>query len=292
VFSVTDSGVLITGSSGFTGKHILRILKSKSSISKKYIERSTTLVNLLSKQEIYKYIDTYQPHTVLHLAGISNSFHFDPDHLWQVNTVGTENLMRAFIEHGTKKNKRFILASSAAVYAPSQNAIEEDHPTSPNNLYGHSKLAAEKICNSYQDYVKISIIRPFNYTGVGQNPNFIIPKIVQHLKMRSPELILGNLDVSRDFSDVRDVARSYVTLVESPEHNGTFNFCSGKALKINEIICMLEELTRFTIEVKQNEQLIRHDEPNLVLGNSLRFDKLFNIKKISFQDTLKWMIGL
>ena len=80
----------------------------------------------------------------------------------------------------------------------------------------------------------ITVVRPFNYTGVGQAEHFLIPKVVKAFKLKSDEIELGNLDVSRDFSDVRDVVSAYLALLEQG-HQGTFNVCSGSAVPLSDV---------------------------------------------------------
>ena len=100
------------------------------------------------------------------------------------------------------------MASSANVYGNSTlEVLEETAVTQPANGYAVSKLAMEYVAKTYMARLGIVITRPFNYTGVGQEPRYLIPKIVNHFQDRALHIELGNIDVARDFSDVRDIAR-------------------------------------------------------------------------------------
>ncbi len=108
-----------------------------------------------------------------------------------------------------------VLCSSAHVYGENlKNPITENSITIPNNEYGKSKLCIEKIAASYRDNLPITIVRPFNYTGVGQSKKFLIPKIIDHFVRKQSSIELGNINISRDFSDVRDVSEKLVEIIQ------------------------------------------------------------------------------
>ena len=151
---------------------------------------------------------------VVHLAALAFVAEQDPALFYQVNVIGTRNLLEALCNQSTH-SECTILASSANVYGNSElEIISESSPTRPANDYAVSKLTMEYLAKTYCDKLPITITLPFNYTGVGQSDRFLIPKIVKHFKKRAPVIELGNLDVAREFSDVRDVALIYRLLAE------------------------------------------------------------------------------
>ena len=110
-------------------------------------------------------------------------------------------------------------------------------PPAPANDYAVSKLAMEYLAKTYSVRLPLIICRPFNYTGVGQAEAFLLPKIVAHVRKGATEIELGNLDVARDFSDVRDVSSIYARLIQTPAAVGaTLNICSGKAYTLREVL--------------------------------------------------------
>jgi nucleoside-diphosphate-sugar epimerase len=106
----------------------------------------------------------------------------------------------------------------------------------------------EYMAKLWMDRLPITITRPFNYTGVGQNPFFLVPKIVQHCREKQATIELGNLDVGRDFSDVRDVAAVYATLAEHPMAGEVLNICSGQCHQLNEVVAMAQSISPAHLE--------------------------------------------
>ncbi|MFZ6649801.1 NAD-dependent epimerase/dehydratase family protein, partial [Undibacterium sp. TJN25] len=120
--------------------------------------------------------------------------------------------------------------------------LAETEPAQPANDYGVSKLAMEHVARLWMDQLPITITRPFNYTGVGQADNFLLPKIISHYRRRAPLIELGNLDVARDFSDVRTVVQAYTRLLQHAPAGQTFNVCSGQAHTLQQVLDIVADL--------------------------------------------------
>src|SRR6266540_6801643 len=202
--------VLITGIDGFTGVYLEDLLQKAGydvyglvyPTSRKEKHRSC---NIADKDDVTAALNTIKPDYIIHLAGISFVQHSDSRQIYDINLFGTLNILKASLDIGFKP-KKILLASSANVYGnPSTGMIDESVCPAPVNHYAISKLAMEFKARTYFDRLNILITRPFNYTGVGQETHFLIPKIVKHFKERKEAIELGNLDVVRDFSDVRSV---------------------------------------------------------------------------------------
>ena len=186
-----------------------------------------------------------------------------------------------------------LLASSANIYGNSRaGVLVESLPPSPANDYGISKAAVELLARLYAEQLPIIIVRPFNYTGREQGQNFIIPKIVAHAKSRQPVIELGNLDVLRDFSDVRTVVDAYARLLAEPNAiGGTFNICSGTAVSLREIINIVQKLTGHSLEISVNPAFVRANEVRSLCGSPEQVELTIGpLKRIALVDTIRWML--
>jgi nucleoside-diphosphate-sugar epimerase len=169
--------------------------------------------------------------------------------------------------------------------------LDETAETRPANDYAVSKLAMEYLAKTYMTRLGIVMTRPFNYTGVGQEPRYLIPKIVSHFKARAPHIELGNTDVARDFSDVRDVAQAYRLLAEAQPLGQTFNLCSGEATALETCISMASEITGHDMEVRVNPDFVRANEVKTLRGRSEKLDNATGRqRRYGIRDTLEWML--
>jgi nucleoside-diphosphate-sugar epimerase len=133
--------------------------------------------------------------------------------------------------------------------------------------------------------------RPFNYTGVGQAGHFLVPKLVTHFAEKRAFIELGNLDVVRDFSDVRMVAECYVRLLAARVPGGVTNLCSGIGRSLRWILDELRALSGHQVEVRVNPEFVRTNEVRRLVGSDLRMAlALGELPHRDFRKTLKWML--
>jgi len=279
--------VWLLGANGFTGKYLVPILQAQSYIV--VIER----VDISCRAAVQEAMLRIQPDYIINLAGIS----FVPDdgssHVYAINTLGPQNILEACLKL-EQAPKRIILASSANIYGlQSLEQINEDCSPDPVNHYGCSKLAMEQIAKTYSNKLNIIITRPFNYTGKGQAGKFLIPKIIEHFKKREHTIKLGNIDIWRDFSDVRWVAQAYKELLTiSNDKLEIVNLCSGNLTSIREIIDTLQHITGHTINIETAPEFIRQTDIKSQCGdNSFLFELAPKLcQPINIKDTLSWMM--
>ena len=228
----------------------------------------------------------------LHLAAIAFVAHGDVASIYETNLIGSRNLLEAVVQAAVNP-KAVLLASSANVYGNATGGmLDESTPPAPANDYAVSKLAMEYVSRLFQDRMPIIVARPFNYTGVGQTENFLLPKIVAHVRRKASIIELGNLNVARDFSDVRMVVRCYRRLLEHPKAIGeTFNVCSGKAHTLQEILDAIRTISGHDFEVRVNPAFVRANEVKYLLGSRRKLEDLIgSITDTTLTDTLRWMI--
>jgi len=231
------------------------------------------------------------PQAVVHLAAISFVGHVDVRAFYDVNVIGTLNLLDA-LAGLPQSPQSILLASSANVYGNAEySPISEDQSPAPINHYAMSKLAMEHMARTYLDRLPLFFVRPFNYTGPGQAESFLVPKLVTHFVRKAPVVELGNLNVAREFNDVSFVCEAYLRLLQHAAPGDVVNICSGAPVTLRTLITMLEQLTAHAIDVKVNPQLVRSNEINILCGNPAKlFSTIGNIDMPPLQETLASML--
>lgn len=295
--SALPKRALITGIKGFTGQYVASELEHHGyevfGIGSLQDGSATNYyaVDLLDAEGLKKCLARIQPHVVVHLAAIAFVAHGNPDAFYQVNLLGTRNLLAA-LDSLEQRPACVLLASSANVYGnTAAGHLPEGTPPNPANDYAVSKLSMEYMAHLWFDRLPITIVRPFNYTGIGQSESFLLPKIVSHFLRRSQTIELGNLDVWRDFSDVRAVARAYCQLLSAKAAGQTINICSGKTYSLREIIAMAESITGHHIDIQVNPAFVRANEVRSLSGDpSLLKSLIGDWSSPPIEDTLRWML--
>ena len=299
---MANARTLITGVGGFTGQYVAAKLAEQGheihgmvhvghgGIEGVHRIYEADLANLSSVAEVVRGV---RPDHVVHLAGIAFVAHEDVEQIYRSNVVGTRQLLQALagLEHAPKS---VLLASSANVYGNAlEGTLDEDTNFAPANDYGVSKVALEYVASLYRSRLPLIVVRPFNYTGRGQSQQFIVPKIVAHARQRAPVIELGNLDVARDFSDVRTVAEIYARLIENPNATGgTFNVCSGTAVKLRDLLEMVCRLSGHQFDVRVNPTFVRTNDVRILQGSKARIESVVGaLPAIPLEETLRWMLA-
>lgn len=242
------------------------------------------------KSSYSRFFEKQTFNTMVIFAGLSRSTGADFSPYFQSNILGVVSLVD-YVVHNIPSIQQIIFASTSHVYGRLDcSDISEETEIMPVSHYGYSKLVAEKyLAEIAAD--KLTIVRPFNYTGVGQSTDFVIPKLVDVFKRKKADLLLGNTWPQRDFSDVRDVAAFYVEIIEQQIRGETINCCSGEATSIDDIIRILRDKSGHAPEINVSDRLIR-DEPRYQIGSTVKAKQLgcFS-RKYSIEDTLTWMLS-
>ncbi|WP_436017830.1 NAD-dependent epimerase/dehydratase family protein [Trinickia sp. LjRoot230] len=288
--------VLITGVRGFTGTYVSHELRRAGYEIVGTVARNENVgedehfLDISSLHECRRVIGEVRPTHIVHMAAISFVAHDDPLDMYRVNVVGTLNLLRACVDVGCQPEK-ILVASSANVYGNAEGVVDETVPPAPVNHYAASKLAMEHLVRTWFDRLPIVVTRPFNYTGRGQESRFLVPKIVSHFVQRKPFIELGNLDVARDFSDVRMVARIYRSLLEGSAASEVVNVCSERAYTLHRVIDMVREESRHDLDVRVNRAFVRDNEVKMLIGSAAKLRQLVpDVEPIDFADTIRWMV--
>jgi nucleoside-diphosphate-sugar epimerase len=287
--------VLATGIQGFTGYYIRDALERAGAqvfgIVESNPKEGEYVADLGDKAALAASCRDVQPDCLLHLAAIANVAHEDLAAFYRVNVIGTMNLLDAMVSMG-KPCKKVVLASSANIYGnPPVSPVAEDTSPAPLNHYAMSKLAMEYLARNYMDRLPIVFARPFNYTGPGQTEHFLIPKIVGHFKRQESVINLGNLDVEREFNDVRLVAAAYVGILEGAQSGEAVNICTGKGYTMTQVLDMTRKLSGWDIEVRVDSRLVRPNELKRLVGSPDKLRRIVpNLPQYDLAETLRWML--
>jgi nucleoside-diphosphate-sugar epimerase len=251
-----------------------------------------TQCDLLDREAVRVAIEDAMPELVFHLAGIAFVAHDDMDGMYRTNIVGSRNLLSALAELSIPP-RGVLMASSANVYGnATEGVLMESVAPAPANDYAISKLAMEMMARTWSDRLPITITRAFNYSGAGQSDRFLLPKIVGSFRRREPVLELGNLDVIRDFSDVRWVVQVYRRLLEAKSAGKTINVCSGTGHSLLELLDLMRSLAEHDPQIKVNPAFVRANEVRVLTGSRALLEGIIGrVEPVPLRDTLEWMLA-
>lgn len=285
--------VLVTGATGFVGRHLLDLLVQEDVqvTAWRRAGAGETLpaahaasprvewvdVEVASRDGVDAAVRRAPPEHVYHLAGASHVGRSwdDATTTLETNVLGTHHLLEAL--RAAAPEARVLLPCSALVYRPSDGPLAEDSPVGPSSPYGISKLAQEMLGRAawQADGQQVLLSRSFNHIGPGQAPGFFASSFARQVALAeagraAPVIEVGNLEARRDLTDVRDTVRAYRALVASGVPGRPYNVCSGRAYRIGDILDLLLDLARVRVEVRQDPARLRpHDVP-VVLGDAGR----------------------
>lgn len=275
--------IAVTGARGFTGRYVLDRLCAQGD------EPVALAADVRDAAALRTEVRAIRPDAAIHLAARAFVQSDDVDGFYAVNQLGSFAVLDALA--AAAPGIPVLLASSAQVYgAQATGLIDEAAPMQPANHYALSKAAMELGARLWADRLAVTIARPFNYTGVGQEDRYLIAKVVAHVRRREPVIELGNIDVARDFGDVRSVADAYAGLIRRGAP-GTFNIATGRVTTVRQVIDLLAELTGHRPEVRVNPAFVRaQDVPVLGGRNDALRAALPEWTPIALTDTLAWML--
>jgi nucleoside-diphosphate-sugar epimerase len=291
--NVREDTVLVTGASGFTGRHLVdRLLKKGSRVVA--TNRSGTVaalppqfdwivIDLTDADAVDKMIATVRPARLFHLAGIVRG---DPELIYRTNFQATLNLLTAVNQHAPQA--RVLCVGSAAEYGTPVDPLKplcEDAQCYPVGSYAVSKFCQTQLVTDFvkSRNLRAVVARPFNLIGPGISPNLLVGAILSRMRKtlaedRQPTITTGNLEPARDFLDVRDAVSAYVALLDTDCWGEAFNICSGQPTPIREVVETLLSCFRQPPQIVTDPALFRHHDPPCVFGSTQKL-----CRHISFQ---------
>ena len=289
--------VLITGINGFTGVYLEKLFRSYDfqvfgTTIDEPLKDTHLKCDITNIDDVKAVLNEIRPDYIIHLAAIS-FVASDPMKTYKVNVFGTLNILDSLVQLKLAP-KKIILASSAAVYGNQQGSLSESNFPTPVNHYGNSKLVMENMAKNYFDKLKILMVRPFNYTGIGQESHFLIPKIISHYVLGKKTIELGNINVFREYNDINDIVRAYYMLLIGDAHSQIFNLCSGKSYSISQILIFLNKKVNYEIKVSVNQNFVRKNEILDLKGDPSKLYQFLGDKQFetNIDETLSRMLSL
>jgi GDP-4-dehydro-6-deoxy-D-mannose reductase len=269
--------LLLTGSDGFVGSEL------RHRVSCIPLSDEQGSVDLRDADRLRRTVARIASDAVIHLAAqafVPASFE-RPRETYEINFFGTLNLVKALKAAGFKG--RFLFVRSGDTYgivAPDELPIDEARPLRPRSPYAVSKVAAEALCYqwSQSETFEIVMMRSFNHIGPGQSERFVVSALArQVVEIRkghwAPAILTGDIDVTRDFTDVRDVVVAYLLLLEQGRRGEVYNVCSGLEQPIRELLMRLLRLAGVDATVEQDPSRMRHAEQRRICGSPQKLER-------------------
>jgi GDP-4-dehydro-6-deoxy-D-mannose reductase len=285
--------ILVTGVRGFAGGHLAEALALKAGVELLGVSRHAgwppELGHLAGRValeacdvgdpgSVERLLRSFQPQQIYHLAGYANagqSFR-EPDHAWAGNLLATRTLYDALVRSGCRP--RVLYVGSGLIYGdlPGDNeAHHENSPFCPVSPYATSKAAADLLSYQYTRSADLDIVRarPFNHFGPRQSPEYALAHFAQQIaaierRQQPPVLETGSLTPLRDLTDVRDVVRAYLLLMERGRSGEAYNVATGVAYSIKKVLDGLLALARMRIDVREKPGLVRRTDTVAMRGDA------------------------
>ncbi|UCF79409.1 MAG: GDP-mannose 4,6-dehydratase [Candidatus Eiseniibacteriota bacterium] len=305
--------VLITGITGFAGSHLADLCLSRGDVEVcgiwRWRSRTENIAHCVEKFCMYECdvrdassvrdaIEELRPDWIFHLAAqsfVPTSWRAPTESL-TTNVLGQLNVFEAVKKLGLKT--RIQIAGSSEEYGmvyENELPIKETNPLRPLSPYAVSKVAQDMLAYQYFMSFRLDVVRTrgFNHTGPRRPPVFVCSDFAKQLVdvergKKSPVIRVGNMEATRDFTDVRDIVRGYWLALEKGKPGEVYNICSGQGRKISEVLDMLIELSGVKVEVVKEECRFRPSDVPVLVGDNSKFVKETGWKPlIPFEQTLK-----
>jgi GDP-4-dehydro-6-deoxy-D-mannose reductase len=287
---MTKGRVFITGVTGFAGRHLMASLPPLENIvygtaypqPPSSDEKNIFHLDLRSERDVFEAVKQARPQLVFHLAAVSNvgySWAKKKETL-ETNVMGTFHLFEALKKFAPEARVLFVSSSDVYGFKPESKgaapgAFTEDNPIHLASPYALSKFDGELMAGFYSRWEGLNavIVRPFPHTGPGQSADFVCSdwarQVIQIERgSQEPVIRVGNLEVRRDFTDVRDTVRAYILLLQKGKKGEVYNVCRGRGIALGEILETLLSSASRTVRVEQDPERMRKvDIPCLVGDN-------------------------
>lgn len=313
---MNNSKILITGGTGFAGSHLVELLTESLPKDVVHVTYAThipeEMKNQLPAENFHsldmtdfaateKLLQNLQPTQIYHLASIATaagSF----EHAQEVmsNNVKLQlNLLEVVKTH--LKDTRILIVGSADGYGVSLSdneiPVTEEHPFRPVNPYGVSKITQELLAYAYAQSWKLDvvIVRPFNHIGERQVGDFAVPAFAQQIvaieKGEQDSLKVGNLEATRDFTDVKDMVKAYQLVMEKGKTLEVYNIGSGKGVTMQHLLDVMRQKAQKDIPVEVDQARLRPLDIPVIIANNDKVSALGWQPSIPIEETIERVLA-
>lgn len=304
---------LIIGAAGFVGEYLIEYIENNTNwkiygtkLKSEKLENKNIEIyelDILNKEQLMKILEEIKPDYIFNLAAQSSvglSWK-RPSLTIDVNIKGTLNILESVRE--LKIGSRILLIGSSEEYGyikEDEVPVNENNLLRPGNIYAVTKICQNMLGTIYSEAYGMEIIniRAFNHIGPKQQALFVVSDFCKQVAeiekgLREPIIYVGNLKAKRDFTDVRDIVRAYVTIILNGKKGETYNVGSGKAISIEEILKIILSKSKRKIEIKKDEKKYRPIDIPMIEADIQKVKKDFNWKPeilldISIEDILNY----
>lgn len=295
--------ILVTGATGFVGTHLMELLRSQPEAEvygtsmTPYDDPSIRQIDLTDAEAVRQLLDELKPDQIYHLAAFASpalSFK-QPVEAITSTIVMQLNLFESCQSLGLKP--RILVVSSGQNYGKVEKSdlpVEETRAFDYASPYAVAKAAQENLATLYSKLgLECVVARPFNHIGPGQQPGYLVPDLCKQIAeieagSAEPVIKVGNLTSKRDFTDVRDVVRAYLLLMEHGKAGEVYNVCSGRSVAGQRVLDTLLELASKDIRVEQDPERMRPSDIEDLYGDFTKIHEHTGWeRKISLKQTLR-----
>ena len=311
--NLTDT-ILVTGGNGFAGSHLIELLKQEGfqDIQATVYSRDDAISDFLTRDKIHRLdltdqqatqdlIAKVRPKMIFHLAALAvvgKSFaNIQPTIL---NNLKLQLSLLEAVKENAPQAKILIIGSGMEydlINYQTDRGIREDHPLGPASPYGVAKVAQDLLALSYFYSYKLAIVRarPFNHIGERQTADFAVASFAKQIalieKGDQKEVRVGNLSAVRDFTDVKDICRAYLLLMEKGRNGEVYNIGSGKGVSVQFVLDQLISLADRPIPVVIDQNRLRPSDIKKAVANNQKIRDLGWAPKIALTETLKRILN-
>lgn len=297
--------VLVTGAAGFAGGYLARELESRDAEVWRAVHEPSEgaagpgagererVVDVRDRERVLEAVRDVEPDEIYHLAGVTHPALHAATDFWRANVLGTVHVLEAARQVGAS----VLVVSSGYVYGPVNAPAAEEAPLRPVNHYGASKVGLEMAARAEAiEGLDVVVARPFNHSGPGQPPDYLVPTLVQQVAgildgSRPARVELGNLESVRDFTDVRDVVRAYPIVLRAAEPGDVLNVCSGRGVSVSELVDVVAAVAGIELDVVSTPTRRRAADIPYLVGDPSRAEAVGWERRFGLEETIRAMLA-